>query len=244
MNELFKWLASNSLAANTLIVSFGIVVLSTASTYLIAFFQGREISFWPPKIGPKTSEKHASGNEQPISHPTIVYRSDLPRLETFISEAEDEIWISGIDLNVIVNYIDSFIDRIQQGVRIKLLAINLDNALTNEISEFRAIELNDLLSRCKANFSIIQKRLVKMYPEKVEFRAFPHRPSVGYFVIDPHSTDRGKMNVGLYMYQRFSTDEPLLHIIKKSSTQLFEFYLKDFETMWNASSELSENDYG
>lgn len=53
MSEFFKWLASNSIAANALIIAFGILVISVNSIFIFAFFQGREISFWPPKIGIK-----------------------------------------------------------------------------------------------------------------------------------------------------------------------------------------------
>ncbi len=49
MSEFFQWLSSNPTATITLTLAFGIFVL----IYLIAFFQGREISIWPPRIGPK-----------------------------------------------------------------------------------------------------------------------------------------------------------------------------------------------
>ncbi len=53
MSEFFKWLSNNPIATTTFIVSFGVVVTVTSLIYLIAFFQGREISFWPPKVGGK-----------------------------------------------------------------------------------------------------------------------------------------------------------------------------------------------
>ena len=48
MNELFKWLSANPVATTTFIVAFSVIL-----TYLLAFFQGREISFLPPRIGGK-----------------------------------------------------------------------------------------------------------------------------------------------------------------------------------------------
>ena len=48
MNELFKWLSANPIAAAIYIAASSVVL-----TYLIAFFQGREISLWPPRIGGK-----------------------------------------------------------------------------------------------------------------------------------------------------------------------------------------------
>ena len=45
MNDLVKWISCNPLATMGFIVA-----ASAALTYLIAFFQGRAISFWPPRI--------------------------------------------------------------------------------------------------------------------------------------------------------------------------------------------------
>jgi serine/threonine-protein kinase len=53
MDAFFEWLSSNPIAGTTLIVSFGVIVISVTLIYLIAFFQGRSIELWPPKIGQK-----------------------------------------------------------------------------------------------------------------------------------------------------------------------------------------------
>lgn len=56
MDEFFKWLSSNPIATTALIVAFGVLVTSVTLIYLVAFFQGREISFWPPKIGTRSTK--------------------------------------------------------------------------------------------------------------------------------------------------------------------------------------------
>jgi len=60
LDKFFEWLANNPFATNVLIAAFGVLVISVTAIYIIAFLQGREISFWPPKIGAK-SEKSKSG---------------------------------------------------------------------------------------------------------------------------------------------------------------------------------------
>lgn len=59
MADFFQWLSSNSIATNTLVVSFGFLIISVILIFVIAFFQGREVVFWPPKVGtkPDKSEK-------------------------------------------------------------------------------------------------------------------------------------------------------------------------------------------
>jgi len=53
MDKFFSWLSQNPIATNTLIIAFGVLVSSLVLIYTVAFFQGRSVSFWPPKIGEK-----------------------------------------------------------------------------------------------------------------------------------------------------------------------------------------------
>jgi len=46
MNELLEWLSVNLVPTAIFILACSVIL-----TYLVAFFQGREISFWPPRIG-------------------------------------------------------------------------------------------------------------------------------------------------------------------------------------------------
>jgi nitroreductase len=48
MNTMIGWLAANPIPVAILLVVLGVVLL-----YLVAFFQGREISFWLPRLGGK-----------------------------------------------------------------------------------------------------------------------------------------------------------------------------------------------
>ena len=58
MEQILKWVASNSMAAT---IAFGVVIFLVTFIYLVAFFQGREISFWPPKIGIKPDKTKQEG---------------------------------------------------------------------------------------------------------------------------------------------------------------------------------------
>ncbi|MCL1473384.1 hypothetical protein [Argonema antarcticum] len=69
--SIFDFLSSNLLAANIVWVVLMVVIL----IYLIAFLQGRSISFWPPKIGQKPSPetgKKASIKTTPLENCGII----------------------------------------------------------------------------------------------------------------------------------------------------------------------------
>jgi hypothetical protein len=53
MGEFIKLLISGTPVATLLAVVCFVVVISVAGMYLVAFRQGRSVSFWPPKIGEK-----------------------------------------------------------------------------------------------------------------------------------------------------------------------------------------------
>lgn len=75
MSEFFKWLSGNTVAATTLIVSFGVLITATISIYVIAFFQGREISFWPPRIGERPQKLKSK-------RPESITNKDVPTTKT------------------------------------------------------------------------------------------------------------------------------------------------------------------
>lgn len=67
MSEFFKWLSTNQIAASTIIIAFGLLIVSIVLIYIIAFFQGRGIAFWPPKIGAKPKNGKFSKTKEQIT---------------------------------------------------------------------------------------------------------------------------------------------------------------------------------
>ncbi len=53
MNDFFQWLSNGSISSTVFMILFGVLVVGFLLIYVIAFFQGREVTFWPPKIGEK-----------------------------------------------------------------------------------------------------------------------------------------------------------------------------------------------
>lgn len=65
MDEFFKWLSANNIAGIVVLTAFGLLVISAAVIYLVAFFEGREISFSPPKIGARPEKPKAKSAGAP-----------------------------------------------------------------------------------------------------------------------------------------------------------------------------------
>ena len=65
MDTILKLLFQNQFILNFLLILISILVLTILLIYLVAFFQGRSVSFWPPKIGSQTTiEKNSKAKTQ------------------------------------------------------------------------------------------------------------------------------------------------------------------------------------
>lgn len=72
MNDFFQLLASNQVASNVISIVFVVVALSVTLIYVVAFFQGRDVSFWPPNVGKRPDNPATS------SSPSIPRRYFIP----------------------------------------------------------------------------------------------------------------------------------------------------------------------
>lgn len=71
MTEFFQWFSGGSTSAMVFLTIMVIAIIVVILIYLIAFFQpGREISFWPPKIGEKPNGK-STENKQSVAPLTL-----------------------------------------------------------------------------------------------------------------------------------------------------------------------------
>src|SRR5262245_45692501 len=67
MNDFLQFLTQNPVIATAAIIAISVVVIVVAFMFVTAFLQGREITFWPPKIGPKAESTDVSLSRRGIS---------------------------------------------------------------------------------------------------------------------------------------------------------------------------------
>ncbi len=58
MTDFFQWLAGGSISSLIFIIVLGLAITGIIFIYVIAFLQGREVSFWPPKISEKPKKEN------------------------------------------------------------------------------------------------------------------------------------------------------------------------------------------
>jgi hypothetical protein len=101
MDKILMWLSSNPIALYIVALLLSLSLLVIIILYVIAFVQGRSISFWPPRIGEESNEpkekeyKKIAKKGRDIS---IIWPPFEPTPEEIIKGAKNSILILGASL--------------------------------------------------------------------------------------------------------------------------------------------------
>lgn len=88
MDEIVSTLLGNA-TATAILFAVGITItIVSAILFVVAFFQGREVSFWPPKIGPRPFEPRPMQTREP---PTAVSDPRPLSQKRQIGQAEEAV---------------------------------------------------------------------------------------------------------------------------------------------------------
>lgn len=176
MNTFFTtWLSDNPFFAITITVIFSLLTLTMILIYLVAFFQGRKISFWLPQIGEKPTKNQnilLPTETQPVLQKSTI---SIAGLQEIVFKTEDVVWE---DLFNHVNELDLFFAyaslwrttnevrllRLSQkkGARIRLILPDISNSIV----------VNDLARR----FNKTPERIkAKVEEAKEQFDDLAHR---------------------------------------------------------------------
>ena len=140
MDAFFQWLSSSMIATAILVFSFGIFVV----IFTVAFFQGREISFWPPKIGPKQSNTDKNKNQKsnkPERYLKFEWSSDIVVDRDRLARASTIDWMAISNYKTLREFKEEVAkclegeDKRKNGGQIRLLLVNPKSEVPNILAE-------------------------------------------------------------------------------------------------------------
>ena len=76
MDAFFQWLSNNPSIVTTTGFTLAAIIVIIIFMYVIAFFQGRDVSFWPPKIGSSPINTKISKAEQQLKDDESTMRDE------------------------------------------------------------------------------------------------------------------------------------------------------------------------
>lgn len=245
MSDFFSWLSGGSTSSIIFIIISCIFLLSVPLMYTTAFIQGRDVSFWPPKIGKKTTQinivdKQANKKEE-SSKVTIIVRDqiiqNLGTIQQNLEDARSEVCISGNDCKFVAESASPWIESaLNRGISIKLICVdpksNVPSMLTKIDPRFPTVSsfVNSM-----ASVERVLKRLKKDYPRYFDFRYISILPAMGFFITDP-SLNTGILKVEFYVSKPYKRLNSRPHIIiPPELVDWREYFLGQWNNYWQMS---------
>ena len=208
--------------------------------------------------------------------PLVQFRAEYNRPEDMIDNAQKILWISGISVNRVAAHIEHFSSLLnhREGCVWFLLIDPACKSVIRETSEFVKQDpklLKNRLNTCLGDMKTLKNQFPNQIEEplseeirsllkkrgrnnkgtifpQVEIRTLKFRPSVGYFISDPHLSD-GIMTIAPYFYHidkvKSGVDRsdpvcepPFLHLSNRAHPEWYRVYLHDFIRMWQDAAPI------
>lgn len=244
MTTFFDWLSNSPIATTAFIVAFGGVTL----IYMIAFLQGREISFWPPKIGerpsatrkPKTPSRLPASTKEQNSRPVnIALMPEPSSIGEYLTEF-DELYVLAINSRrLVTNHYGLLQGRLAQGATIRFLLVDPDGDAIPVIARRNFVyrepeQLKEAIRSTLENLTRLRSDQAKK--GTIETRVFSYAPAFSMIAINPRDSD-GKILVSMYPYSVPPESNPSFWIEKSNGGEWYEFFLKQFDMMWETATD-------
>ncbi len=249
MADLFNWLNGGSWLSIIIIVVVFVVICICILEFVVGFFQGREISFWPLRIGKKPNETRTPVAKQVldafrgVAKVPLVTRDQLDQLtgtvQQRLSKAKDEIKVSGNDNKFIAESGSSWIeDALRRGVRIKIVCVDPKSPATDMLPKIDPrFPTASTFVESMVSVEKVLRRLRKEFPRHFEFRYLPLLPRIGLFITDPVSPS-GIIKVEFYVSKPYKHIDSRPHIIiPPDLADWRRYFLAQWDNYWQISQE-------
>jgi hypothetical protein len=223
MNDFLVWLSSNSAASMSIAIAIAAIVIVAIFLYVIAFFQGREISFWPPKIGQKT--------DNPSSDSLFIKledRSDIQvSFEKRLSNAKN-VALTGSSLAGIINHYGDFIQKkAETGCKFRFLIVHPEF--------YRGLDSRDAKEKAEVLHSV--KLLEKLSKnENIKFKVLTYHPPFSITMVDGNAPE-GFIQIEMYPYHAIPSERPHFNLTPKTDSKWYSFFREQFEAAWQKAQE-------
>jgi nucleoside phosphorylase len=247
MDTLFQFLSSNPTVTVTLLVVLGGLILAIILIYIIAFAQGRPISFWPPKIGerptnqkiPKVIDNPArpapfpSGSEQQSTSCfiTATELAALKPIEDVINDSND-LFVAGVALGVVQRHRPHLLKQLEEGVRQRFMVLDPDSPDINTIARVLEIspeQIRDDIQDTLRDLEVLRNKAKTIPSSSVEVRLLSREPAFSFVISDPKGPD-AYFTAGLRVYGERAKTRP--YFVLRSSDKWFRPLVESCEKLW------------
>lgn len=239
MDNLLNFLATNPPLLTAIVAIFALLILFFVAIYLVAFFQGREISFYPAKIGAKPDKAQSSQTTKSkvAGNPTITLSDrtgfDIPIQERL--EKAQTVYLLGLNLvNFVIQNQDIIELKALGGCKFKIITLSPDFFQYKELFPgwHGGVRRKDDLDHALSNIKHIMGKSENI---QVRFLSFP--PPFSLLALNPDRPE-GEVQIEFYTYEKDSNKRP--HFILKylENEKWFDFFRSEFEKAWEKAKPM------
>lgn len=255
MEELVKLIENSTIATAIIFITISLLLIIVIIIYVIAFIQGREISFWPPKIGIKQSNSKSDEGKNDLKIktqyknaiiPLYPNRETLSPLDMKISQAQKEIILYSVQHSFLVHQCLGLLQKkAEAGCKIKILimaAKDSEGEINSNVLESESHRRYEgLLSQIEASTKSLQvwaNSQKNISTQKmIEIRAYQECPVATYLFIDKDESN-GFCQIEIMHYGVHAQDMPHYIVYKKNNDQFLKVHFESFEKLWKRSTIL------
>ena len=223
MKDFLTWLTSNPGISTAIIILIGIVVFVIALLYLVAFFQGREISFYPPKIGQKIDS-----NRQSVSGIKLEDRSEHKvSLEKRLANAKSVAFTGSSLIGILTHYKGFIQTKAGTGCKFRFLLVHPD--FYHGLDKRDAAEKTEVLNAIQLLESLCGNANIK-------YKVLTFHPPFSLMMVDTETAE-GFVQIEMYPYSSIASERPHFELTPKTDSKWYSFFREQFEIAWQNAQE-------
>ncbi len=237
MDAFLRFLTSNQPA----MMMFGGIIALVMLIYLVAFIQGREISFWPPRIGSKNvsdeGNKKRKGLLKSRSLVDDFFLEEFPSSFRDDISAAQEVWIVGVTLRGTIRDFGGIIEnKLRKGDKFRVLIVDPDSLALDIVTARYYGPISTDVERVRLRIKDSLKSLCglkQIAPDNIEIRTINNPLTFGGFCINPE-TESGVLYLEHFPF-RTAPDSIPRFVLQASDKHWYEFFKKEVLMLWSAA---------
>ena len=180
-----------------------------------------------------TSLDHFSSD----NHVSLKARRDFPRPDALLSSAKNQLYLIGINLDLVNASMQTIHELIQNGIELRLLCLDPEGGILDAFSKFSDVNTQQRKSNIQNNILKLTLELNKNPLGKWELRVLDSFLSAGYIGIDIENSN-GSIIAQSYLYKTRSDRAPTITLHCGIENYWFTIYKESIEKIWNAGRTL------
>ena len=191
----------------------------------------------------KAAKKHVDNSQSHFlsdSYISIKARRDFPRPDTLMNAASQQLYLIGINLELVNASMPTLLELMRKEVELRLLCLDPGGAVLDAFSKFSGVSAEERKAKISANIKKLCSQLPKIGTAKWELRTIDSFLSAGYIGIDIEN-HCGSIIAQNYLFNTKPDHAPTITLNRGIDTFWFSVYRESIESMWHTGRVIANS---